>query len=67
MAQYSGETMIDKIVAKVDNYIVLQSDLEAAYREAQANPNMRDITKCQVLEQLVVEKLLLAKAEIDSV
>lgn len=67
VAQYSGETMIDKIVAKVDNYIVLQSDLEAAYREAQANPNMRDITKCQVLEQLVVEKLLLAKAEIDSV
>ena len=67
IAQYSGETMIDKIVAKVDNYIVLQSDLEAAYREAQANPNFGDITKCQVLQQLVVEKLMLAKAEIDSV
>ncbi|MEM9832621.1 MAG: peptidylprolyl isomerase [Bacteroidota bacterium] len=67
LAQYSGETVIDKIVAKVDNYIVLQSDLEAAYREAQANPNFGNITKCQVLQQLVVEKLLLAKAEIDSV
>ncbi len=67
IAQYSGETMIDKIVAKVDNYIVLKSDLEASHREAQANPDFGNITKCQVLEQLVVEKLLLAKAEIDSV
>lgn len=59
--------MIDKIVAKVDNYIVLQSDLETAFREAQAANRGGNITKCQILEQMVIEKLLLAKAEIDSV
>lgn len=67
-AQFSGGVAIDKIIAKVDNYIVLKSDLENAYQEAlamrQTNGNF---TRCQVLEQLVVEKLMLAKAEIDSV
>ncbi|MEQ9441271.1 MAG: peptidylprolyl isomerase [Cyclobacteriaceae bacterium] len=66
-AQGSEDVMIDKIVAKVDNFIVLQSDLEGAYREAQAANRMGNITRCQILEQLVIEKLLLAKAEIDSV
>ena len=66
-AQYSDGVMIDKIVAKVDNYIVLQSELETAFREAQAANRGGNITKCQVLEQMVIEKLLLAKAEIDSV
>lgn len=65
-AQYSGGTTIDKIVAKVDNYIVLRSDLEAAYLEANQNPNAR-MNRCDVLRQLVMEKVLLAKAEIDSV
>ncbi len=62
-----GQT-VDKIVAKVDNYIVLASDLEGAYQEAQrSSPAGMEITKCQVLQQLTIEKLLLAKAEIDSV
>lgn len=65
-AQYSGGTTIDKIVAKVDNYIVLRSDLEAAFLESQRDPNMK-IGRCDVLRQLVIEKVLLAKAEIDSV
>ena len=63
----AGQT-VDKIVAKVDNYIVLKSDLEGAYQEAQRNrPAGVTVTRCQVLQQLTVEKLLLAKAEIDSV
>ncbi|MEK6478033.1 peptidylprolyl isomerase [Catalinimonas sp. 4WD22] len=65
-AQYSGGTTIDKIVAKVDNYIVLRSDLEAAFLESQRDPNVK-IGRCDVLRQLVIEKVLLAKAEIDSV
>ena len=55
-------------MAKVDNFIVLKSDLEGAYQEAQRNsPAGTEITQCQVLQQLTIEKLLLAKAEIDSV
>lgn len=65
-AQYSGAKRIDNIVAKVDNYIVLRSDLENAHLEAQRNAEGR-LRKCDVLRQLVMEKVLLAKAEIDSV
>jgi len=60
--------VIDKIVAKVDDYIVLKSELEKAYLDflsrgeiAPGNP------KCQILESLVINKLMVAKAEIDSV
>lgn len=65
-AQYSGAQTIDNIVAKVDNYIVLRSELEKAHLEMQRNANRR-VSKCDVLRQLVMEKVLLAKAEIDSV
>ena len=60
--------VIDKIIAKVDNYIVLQSDLEKAYAGylSQGNPSTSD-TKCRILAQLISEKLMVAKAEIDSV
>lgn len=68
-AQYSGTAVVDKIVAKVDNHIVLKSDLEEAYQQALGMRQQTGVvpTRCQVLEQLVVEKLMLAKAEIDSV
>ena len=67
-AQPSAGQTVDKIVAKVDNYIVLKSDLEGALQEAQRNsPAGVNYTRCQILQQLVIEKLLLAKAEIDSV
>ena len=65
-AQFSGAQTIDNIVAKVDNYIVLRSELENAHMEMQRNANQR-VSKCDVLRQLVMEKVLLAKAEIDSV
>jgi peptidyl-prolyl cis-trans isomerase SurA len=64
--------MVDKIVAKVDNYIVLKSELEIAYlqymqsEEAKFSQDKSKI-KCTILESLVINKLLLAKAEIDSV
>ena len=67
-AQPSAGQTVDKIVAKVDNFIVLKSDLEGALQEAQRNsPAGVNYTRCQILQQLVIEKLLLAKAEIDSV
>lgn len=67
-AQYNGGTTIDKIITKVDNHIILKSDLENAFQEALAMRRTNgNVSRCQVLEQLVVEKLMLAKAEIDSV
>lgn len=57
--------VIDRIIAKVDNHYILNSDLEGAlaqYQEEKEKPS-----NCQVLQQMITSKLLLAKSEIDSV
>lgn len=60
--------VVDKIVAKVDNYIVLKSDLEGAYQNyiTSGNPSSEE-AKCNILNSLIINKLMVAKAEIDSV
>ncbi len=58
----------DKIVAKVDNYIILRSELEGAYQNYLANGGVAsEKSKCGIFSQMVINKLLVAKAEIDSV
>jgi peptidyl-prolyl cis-trans isomerase SurA len=60
--------IVDEIIAKVDNYIVLKSELERAYQDYITNggtPSQE--TRCQYLVLLIRNKLMLAKAEIDSV
>ena len=60
--------VVDEIIAKVDNYIVLRSDLEKAYTGYLANGNPASPNaKCRILAQLISGKLMVAKAEIDSV
>src|SRR6187399_2567582 len=67
LAQQPG-MVIDKIIVKVDNYIVLKSDLENAYLNylSQGNAGTEE-ARCGILNSLVVNKLMVAKAEIDSV
>lgn len=67
-AQETKSVNIDKIIAKVDDYIILKSDLENAYRDYLSrgefgNPD----AKCFILQQLIQEKMFLAQAVIDSV
>src|ERR1041385_8658726 len=59
--------VVDKIIVKVDNYIVLKSDLENAYQGwlGQGNTGSEE-TKCNILNRLVMNKLMVGKAEIDS-
>lgn len=67
-AQDEGGFVVDEIIAKIDNYIVLKSDLEKAYQDYLTNggtPSAR--MKCQYLALLIRSKLMMAKAEIDSV
>lgn len=60
--------VIDKIIAKVDNYIILKSDLEKAYLDYLSRGEFNQgNARCQLLENLVVNKMMVAKAEIDSV
>jgi peptidyl-prolyl cis-trans isomerase SurA len=56
---------VDRIVAKVDNYIVLRSQVEEMV--VRSGRNQQSVSKCQALESLVINKMLVAKAEIDSV
>lgn len=61
---------IEKIVAKVDNQIVLKSEVDMAYLQFISNRNnsfTNTDLRCKVLETLIINKLLLAKADIDSV
>jgi len=60
--------VVDKIIGRVDNYIVLKSELEMAYQSylAEGNPASQD-ARCELLNRLILNKLMVAKAEIDSV
>ena len=64
----SNDVVIDKIIAKVDNYIILKSELERSYLDFLSRGQMRGSNaKCQILQQLVVNKMLMAQSEIDSI
>lgn len=68
LAQDAGGFVVDKIIAKVDNYIVLKSELETAYQSYLTDGNApSNEAKCGLLNRLIINKLLVAKAEIDSV
>lgn len=56
---------VDKIVAKIDNYYILKSDVENLLTRSREQDQGLD--KCRALESLAIQKLLVAKAEIDSV
>ena len=60
--------IVDKIIGKVDNYIVLKSELDKAFQEYVSNGGSPSAeTRCQFLAMLLRNKLMMAKAEIDSV
>jgi peptidyl-prolyl cis-trans isomerase SurA len=68
LAQETEGIVVDEIIAKVDNHIVLKSDLERAYQDYLANGGSQSMeARCQYLAILIRSKLMLAKAEIDSV
>lgn len=60
---------IDGIIAKVDNHVILRSDLEFGYLQylAQSKQRPSEDLKCQIFTSLLQDKLLLARAEIDSI
>ncbi|WP_205501794.1 peptidylprolyl isomerase [Rufibacter psychrotolerans] len=66
-AEAQQATLVDNIVAKVGGHIILRSELEFQYANAVGqgykSPNLR----CEILRSLVQNKLLLARAEVDSV
>ena len=64
----SSGVVIDKIISKIDDYIVLKSELESTYLDVLSRgQRLAGNTKCAVLKNLITNKLLVAKAEIDSI
>lgn len=64
----TSEVAIDKIIAKVDDYIILKSELERSYLDFLSRGQMRGSNaKCEILQQLIVNKMLMAQSEIDSI
>jgi peptidyl-prolyl cis-trans isomerase SurA len=61
------DKVVDQIVAVVGKNIILKSDIEDMYLQQQAQGATSDgDPKCEILENLMVEKLLLAEAELDT-
>lgn len=63
-----AENVIDQVAAVVGNKIIMRSDLETQYQQyiSQGNYGNEDV-KCRLLDQMVLNKLLLYTAIIDSV
>lgn len=60
--------VVDEIIVRVDDYIVLRSELESTYLDILSRgERISGNTKCTVLKDLITNKLLVAKAEIDSI
>lgn len=59
--------VVDQILARVGDEIILQSDVEAQYYQWLANGNSASRNaKCSVLEDQLIQKLLINQAKIDS-
>src|SRR5512133_3769881 len=60
--------IIDEVVAVIGDKRVLYSDLEKGILQMkEAGDKVYDDTRCKILEQLLVRKLLLNQAEVDSI
>lgn len=58
---------IDGVIAKVGDYIILDSDIDKAYLEISSQGNsIKDITRCQLLGKLMEDKLYAHQAIQDS-
>jgi len=63
----SKKQKIDGVIAKVGDYIILDSDIDKSYLEISgAGGSIKDITRCQMLGKLLEDKLYAHQAVQDS-
>lgn len=64
---YAQDKTIDQIVAVIGQNIILKSDVESIYLQNQAQGITSDgDMKCDIMENLLVDKLMVSEAELDS-
>lgn len=62
-SQESVGTLIDKVVARVDDYPILKSEVEIEYEQYRQQLGPEEApTKCQILENMIINKVILANA-----
>lgn len=63
------EVLIDEVVAVVGNRIILESDLETQLLQHQTKglTSGKKTMKCEILEDLMIQKLFMNQAEADSI
>ena len=63
------EKVIDEVVAVVGSHMVMLSDIEQQYIQlrAQGNLSTGKAARCQIIESILFQKLLLNQAEFDSI
>jgi peptidyl-prolyl cis-trans isomerase SurA len=59
--------LVDGVVAVVGKNIILMSDVEMQYENMRLDGVERQDGKCEILRELIFEKLLLHQAELDSI
>ncbi len=67
---FAQETLVDQVVAVVGKNIVLESDIEKQYLQLKMQGEIQDdkiSSKCQILETVLFQKMLLNQAELDSI
>jgi len=64
---FAQDKVIDQIIAIVGGNIILKSDIEKMYidQQAQGITSQGDM-KCEILENFLIDKLLIAEAELDT-
>ncbi len=68
-AQVQRDTIIEGVVAIVGGNMVLKSDIENQYLQIRSQGNIQGTAatlKCQILENLLFQKLLLHQSQVDS-
>ncbi len=65
--QSQERQLVDKIIARVGGEIILLSDVEEQYAYfKESQPFMEESAKCDILEGIVAQKLIINQAKIDS-
>ena len=69
-AKAQDSQVIDRVVAVVGQNIILQSDIEAQYHQYRLQGGIKgsaNSIRCEILEDLMFQKLMLNQAEMDSI
>ena len=61
-----SQTLVDEVIAIVGQNMIKYSELETNYIQSRSNSNNATQTRCDVLDNMLLNKLFLHQADIDS-